>query len=78
MDVPFLFKQWGEWGPVPGMAADAPAVRSGKVIRFESGHCMERVGKKKAGRVLNCRTWDDLPLVNANMLAPAEIERNLS
>ncbi len=37
-DVPFLFKQWGEFG--------------------EDG---ERVGKKKAGRHLDGRTWDQYP-----------------
>lgn len=37
-EIPFLFKQWGEYG--------------------EDG---ERVGKKKAGRHLDGRTWDEYP-----------------
>lgn len=54
--VPFLFKQWGEWTPVeidmdPG---DADALR-----HFEKQ--VLRVGKKAAGRLLDGRTWDEVP-----------------
>jgi protein gp37 len=41
-EVPFFFKQWGEWAP--------------------NG---ERQGKKRAGRVLDGRTWDEYPEVAA-------------
>ena len=44
--VPFYFKQWGEWRPhnQSGMAPDT----------------MLRVGRKRAGRVLDGRTHDAL------------------
>lgn len=43
--VAFFFKQWGEWG-----------------IGGGRGHAlMSRVGKEKAGRVLDGRTWDEVP-----------------
>lgn len=43
--VPFFFKQWGEWLPVV----------------TPSGEHYERVGKKRAGRELDGRTWDEYP-----------------
>lgn len=47
-NVPFFFKQWGEWAPPAG----------GK-WQFEPE--MVRVGKKTAGRLLDGRTWDEVP-----------------
>jgi protein gp37 len=44
--VPFFFKQWGAW---------APAVDG-------SGTPARRVGKKAAGRLLDGRTWDAMPM----------------
>lgn len=42
-DVPFLFKQWGEWAPI------------------NDKDTMQRVGKHRAGRELDGRTWDQYP-----------------
>ena len=47
-NVPFFFKQWGEWAP--------PA---GGEWQFEPE--MVKVGKKAAGRLLDGRTWDEVP-----------------
>ena len=47
-NVPFFFKQWGEWAP--------PA---GGEWQFDPE--MVRVGKKEAGRLLDGRTWDEVP-----------------
>lgn len=44
--VPFLFKQWGAYGPAN--SSDGP-------------DCVIRLGKRKAGRVLDGRTWDEFP-----------------
>jgi protein gp37 len=49
--VPFFFKQWGEWAPWE-------ASRCGKYELHSHG--LQRVGKKKAGRLLDGRTHDDL------------------
>ena len=53
----FFFKQWGEWtAEFPqnlSMAHRAEAYRHGKSFY--------RVGKKKAGRELDGRTWDEMP-----------------
>jgi len=43
--IPFFFRQWGEWAP-------ASAGRSRQ---------MTRLGKRAAGRLLDGRTWDEIP-----------------
>ncbi len=45
-DTHFFFKQWGEWGPFD------PPQRSKHVVACDGG-VMERVGKKRAGRLLD-------------------------
>lgn len=52
--VPFFFKQWGEWRPSFGM-------KDGTVIVDDNN--MRRIGKKVAGRLLDGRTWDEIPEV---------------
>jgi protein gp37 len=47
-DVPFFFKQWGAWGPLPSDTGGAAV--------------MQRLGKKAAGRLLDGRTWDGMPV----------------
>lgn len=52
-DVPFYFKQWGEWGTNEEV---------GKLSAlFDDGMRMSRVGKNKSGRMIGGRTHDDLP-----------------
>ncbi|MGD0833176.1 MAG: phage Gp37/Gp68 family protein [Candidatus Dormibacteria bacterium] len=46
-DVPFFFKQWGAWAPVAVEDGADPVLR--------------RLGKKAAGRLLDGRTWDEMP-----------------
>ena len=50
------FKQWGDWGP-----SEDAALPKARNMQFAGGRNMARVGKKHAGRVLNGRTWNDLP-----------------
>jgi protein gp37 len=50
--VSFFFKQWGEW---------APNITPEAALDFVSPSSMYKAGKKKAGRVLDGRTWDELP-----------------
>ena len=60
-DIPFNFKQWGNWRPIRNSSAE----RS-KVIHLKSGTGqiikLGKMGKKRAGRVLDRRTWDEVPL----------------
>ncbi len=70
--VPFFFKQWGSWFPVHSQTDDVD--EHGHVEIFhESGELIGRchdwddyaysvqIGKKKAGRILDRRTWDEYP-----------------
>jgi len=74
--VPFLFKQWGEWVDADNGPDDDSAYggkpdcwahiegghHSGEMgVDFFSTYPMYRVGKKAAGRLLDGRTWDEVP-----------------
>jgi len=61
--VPFLFKQWGEWVPADQSAAASAAYGRAPIREFFhlENHRMHRVGKKAAGRLLDGRTWDEVP-----------------
>jgi protein gp37 len=61
-DVPFFFKQWGEWAP--DCLCDTPTPCR-EIDRPQPGlmGCMFRCGKKNAGRELDGRTWDEYPEV---------------
>jgi protein gp37 len=58
-NVPFFFKQWGEWLPMLGHAEGVP-VRGDKYTHPD-GTIMGRAGKRAAGRRLDGRTWDEFP-----------------
>lgn len=70
--VPFLFKRWGEWRP--WMREDADGRKcwvnqdTGRIaeygdaaLKLGSWNLVNRVGKKRAGRELDGRTWDQYP-----------------
>ena len=73
--VPFLFKQWGEWAPdadgPPGRPRGPTAYVHGdprhnerNVVTWQcpcTQVAMARVGKARAGRVLDGVTWDQVP-----------------
>jgi protein gp37 len=61
--VPFHFKQWGDWAP--GQGINLPAVRKERESMAADGTIMVRVGKKLAGRVLDGAIWDGLPQIKA-------------
>jgi protein gp37 len=52
-EVPFHFKQWGNWRP-------SAAARAKRRLPVTDG-LVERVSKKLAGRRLDGRTWDQFP-----------------
>lgn len=57
-DVPFHFKQWGDWAP--GQGLNFAAARK-KASQAADGTLMIRMGKKLAGRSLDGTIWDGLP-----------------
>lgn len=75
--VPYFFKQWGEWEAFYdrdnddpdwcNIPKDGPGVKrlnlaGGSGFHGERVVYLRRVGKKKAGRVLDGWTWDELPI----------------
>jgi protein gp37 len=57
-DVPFFFKQWGEWLPVSFFDA-SPKIPENLIDLGDL--YMGRVGKKAAGRTLDGREWNEAP-----------------
>lgn len=55
-EVPFHFKQWGDWAP-----GDGVNFPSKKKLLAADGTSMVRLGKKNSGRVLDGQEWDQLP-----------------
>jgi protein gp37 len=71
-EVPFFFKQWGEWLPTggeDGWYADHPVslplrAWDGQTWTDDGridGEWMARIGKKAAGRLLDGREWNEMP-----------------
>ena len=68
--VPYLFKQWGQWTWHPQLEAPNGFVgpngewdrRQPRSARPDRWYPMWRVGKGRAGRVLDGRTWDEYPV----------------
>ena len=59
-NVPFFFKQWGEWYPRDGSVLQGQP-RGHRGHFHPDGTYMLNVGKSAAGRTLDGRTHDDLP-----------------
>lgn len=71
--VPFFFKQWGNWAPNGwrGIGMSRGSMGRERLVGPEMddmGHreVIERLGKKKAGRELDGRTWDEYPAGGTN------------
>ncbi|MEV8610205.1 phage Gp37/Gp68 family protein [Amycolatopsis sp. NPDC051373] len=67
-DVRYLFKQWGAWKPIgEGIGAFSPPemLIGSQLDRWGHRQVMRRVGKARAGRELDGRTWDEYPEVAA-------------
>lgn len=65
--VPFFFKQWGEWGDV-GIDNAPKRMHNNEKFRHEFRKpfphdfpTVWRVGKKKTGRLLDGREWNEMP-----------------
>ncbi len=58
--VKFFFKQWGKWADPVG-AVDSLYHYSYADIPYDDTTCCYRVGKRRAGRVIEGRTWNEMP-----------------
>jgi protein gp37 len=76
-DVPFFFKQWGEWVPADSynehLFSCAGAHTYAKCDQHGAQYMM-RVGKKRAGRLLDDRSWNEFPTAHS-AAATAEVAR---
>ena len=75
--TPFHFKQWGDWVPdQPRNPENFREVRSVRPVEharhgevgsetWPANEWMARVGKRRAGRILDGETWDEMPEVAA-------------
>lgn len=61
--VPFFFKQWGEWYPHYPLGTKQAERGLTWTAPWDDGQQMWRVGKKRAGRLLDGREWNELPAV---------------
>lgn len=65
--VAFHFKQWGEWFPVEDGAFSHWLSIAGKLTAAQQAlpapddQAISRVGKKRAGRLLDGREWNEVP-----------------
>jgi protein gp37 len=62
--TPFFFKQWGEWSPLLDENSFNSVKHMDVLIREKSYHRMFKVGKKKAGRLLDGVEHNELPWGN--------------
>jgi protein gp37 len=67
--VPFLFKQWGEWAPNGYVGIGYNRLDhlfvGDPVDEHGCRTLVEKVGKKRAGRVLDGVVWDESPVASA-------------
>ena len=61
--VPFFFKQWGEWQPMPADSqwSDFEHIPATRKTLWSSGDSSILVGKARAGRLLDGREWNEVP-----------------
>ncbi|MEK3718936.1 DUF5131 family protein [Paenibacillus sp. FSL R7-0333] len=60
-DVPFFFKQWGEWKKTHALACNEPGIKGKPWFNFDPDTSVCRIGKQAAGRELDGRTWEEFP-----------------
>jgi protein gp37 len=72
--VKFHFKQWGNWRPVASRQVNG---YKSKTMFLSSGDkiIVANMGKKKAGRVLERKTWDDFPALRRSQYASGDPQR---
>jgi protein gp37 len=59
--VAFHFKQLGEWAPVHELRCNEPGIKGKLWFNWDPDTSVCRIGKEKAGRILDGRTWDEFP-----------------
>ncbi|MGO0058628.1 phage Gp37/Gp68 family protein [Brevibacillus fluminis] len=60
-NVPFFFKQWGEWLPAHELLCNTAGIKGKPWHNFDPDTSVCRVGKDRAGRLLDGREWNEFP-----------------
>jgi protein gp37 len=60
-NVPFFFKQWGEWVHIHELTCNGTGVKGKLWHNFDPDTSVCRVGKKLAGRLLDSREYNEFP-----------------
>lgn len=60
-DVPFFFKQWGEWIPFDHDLASPQYAKPNDPLIGQTEMSWRKVGKKAAGRLLDGQEWNEIP-----------------
>lgn len=64
-NVPFFFKRWGEYGEAYYQSSyTLPGTQPDSAHCWGNREISERVGRARAGRLLDGRTWDEFPTSN--------------
>ncbi|MDA8267318.1 MAG: phage Gp37/Gp68 family protein [Actinomycetota bacterium] len=68
----FFFKQWGNWAPTEGsdvsVTVDGELVRDPEVVGVPGAPVpVRRLARAAAGRMLDGRTWDQMPTATSRM-----------
>ena len=73
-ETSFFFKQWGAWAPADDQGAVPIAIDGTRLAEMPAVPVpgppvsMRRVGKRTAGRMLDGRTWDEMPRLELDPL----------
>lgn len=59
--VAFFFKQFGEWAPVHDLRCNEPGIKGKRWHTFDPDTSVCRIGKDRAGRLLDGREWNEFP-----------------
>ncbi|ERI10917.1 phage protein Gp37/Gp68 [Aneurinibacillus aneurinilyticus ATCC 12856] len=60
-NIPFFFKQYGEYAPIHELRTNEPGIKGKLWVNFDPDTSVCRVGKKKAGRLLDGQEWSQFP-----------------
>ena len=60
-DVPFFFKEWGEWLPADQLGSEPRKTENKPTHEFGDGMFALRLGRFKTGRELDGREWNEYP-----------------
>lgn len=63
-NIPFFFKQWGEWVPTGGFVAGVDSVPGLPKMKYkDSNFYCQRVGRKKSGSMIDGKHYKEFPKV---------------